>query len=94
MNGFYSPRKGFVLLASIALLGVIGVGTLRRASGDPQTKIEYWVVEIDVGGDERPSRAIQEKLSQLGESGWQLREIREAPGQAAAYWLVMSREAR
>ena len=94
MTGFFSPRRALALLAGVALLGVIGVGTLQRASGNPQTKIEYWVVEIDVGGDERPSRAIQEKLSQLGESGWQLREIREASGQAAAYWLVMSREAR
>ena len=94
MSGFFSLRKGFLLLASIALLGVIGVGTLRRASGNPQTKIEYWVVEIDVTGNERASRAIQEKLSQLGESGWQLAEIREGAGQATVYWLIMSREER
>ena len=94
MSGFFSLRKGLVLLASIALLGVIGTGTLRRASGKPQIKIEYWVVEVDVGGNERPSHAIQEKLSQLGESGWRLVEMREASGQATTYWLIMSREAR
>ena len=94
MSGFFLPRKGIALLAGLGLLAVVSIGSLRPASGTPQTKIEYWIVEVDVSGSERPSRAVQERLSKLGESGWNLIEIEEEPEKATVLWLVMSREER
>ena len=93
MSGFLS-RRGLTLLIGMVLMGMVGAGTLRRASGEPETKIEYWVVELDVSKAARPGRAVQEKLATLGDSGWELIELREPSGQAQVFWLVMSREKR
>ncbi len=94
MSGFFSPRKGLALLIGLLLLGAISISSLKRASSTPQPKIEYWVVELDVSEAERPSRAIQERLTTLGKSGWELEEMKEAMGEAGVLWLVMSREKR
>ncbi|MFQ5511352.1 MAG: hypothetical protein ACE5EO_05835 [Candidatus Krumholzibacteriia bacterium] len=94
MSGFFPRHRGMALLAGLLLLGIAGIGSLRRAAGEPQAKIEYWVVELDLSGESRPSRTVQERLSKLGESGWELSEIREASGPEKVLWLVMAREAR
>jgi hypothetical protein len=94
MSGFFSPRKGVALLTALGLLAVLSISSLQHASGTPQTKIEYWVVEVDVNASDRPSRAVQERLSKLGESGWNLIDIQEEPENANVLWLVLSREER
>ena len=94
MRQFILHARVLIVIATLVVTTAAGLAWSQRTTTSTETQFEYWLVEVDVGKNTFPSRVVQERLNELGRSGWELVEIRDAIGNDNAFWLFMKQEAR